>query len=221
MAILDASKIDFLWKRILFGVSKTDDADNKAGSNETIPSLPPILPTQIWADAGDIPETPPSSDTSEVEVLTGADRAAPTADPTSTPNKTWLTGQTDFIPPTFGTGYAAKVYIGDPDGGPAARIFPGTTDEEWVFDYAAGVLHFPNDIPADKTATVGSGTVSVASDGIFIEAYRYIGTRGVGSGGGSGDYGTMADQDADDVAITGGTLDSVTLTNVTIDGGTF
>ena len=35
------------------------------------------------------------------------------------------------------------------------------------------------------------------------------------------DAGSMAAQDADDVAITGGTLDGVTVTNVTLDGGTF
>lgn len=222
MAIADFLKVDLLWKLNLFGVATTDTPDRKAGPNETIPARQPVVPDQIWVDAGSISDPPPGSDTTEVEVLTGANRVALTNDPTAEPNRTWLANQTDFIPPTFGSGYAARVFIGDPNTGPAARIFPATPNEEWVFNYAAGVLFFPNNIPADKSATIGSGTVSVSGDGIFIEAYRYIGATGVGSGGGGGGgTGTMADQDADSVAITGGTLENVTLVNVTVDGGTF
>lgn len=221
MAIADFLKLDILWKLNLFGVASTDTPDRKAGPNETIPALGPVLPSQIWADASLIASPPPSTSNTVVSVLSGAARIAATADPTAEPNRTWLTGQQDFIPPTFGSGYAARVYIGDPNTGPAARIFPGAPGEEWVFNYAAGVLFFPQSIPASKPASIGTGTVSVGANGIYIEAYRYIGAKGAGSGGGSGSLGTMSLQDADNVAVTGGTLDNVTLTNVTVDGGTF
>jgi hypothetical protein len=229
MAILDSEKIDFLWKRVLFGVTKTASALVKFASNETIASLPPVLPTQIWGDAALITPTPPETDTAAVAVQTGAQRVRMTADPTSPANQTWLatatygvpnTRNTDFIPPTFGVGYAVKVWIGDPNGGPAARIFPDTTGEEFVFDYAAGVLIFTGNIPSNKPATVGTGSVSTGSNGIYIETYRYIGLKGLATGGGS-DLGTMASQDADNVQITGGELNGVTLTNVTVDGGWF
>ncbi|UTC29862.1 hypothetical protein BAJUN_02320 [Bajunvirus bajun] len=227
--ILDQEKIDFLWKRIIYGVTKTAGSLVKFASNETIASLPPILPSQIWADAADIPATPLAN--AAVASFTGASRVRMTTDPTSPVNQAWLATQTygdlpsrmtDFIPPTFGTGYAVKVYIGDPNGGPAARIFPDTAGEEFVFDYAAGVLVFTGTIPANKPASIGSGSLSAATSGIFIELYRYIGSKGAGGGGtGPGNLGTMATQDADNVNITGGALDGVTLTNVTVDGGWF
>lgn len=229
MAILDSEKIDFLWKKVLYGVTKTAGALVKFASNETIASLPPILPTQIWGDAALVTDPPPEATTDAVTLHTAAGRVRMTADPTAPVNQTWLatatygapnTRYTDFIPPTFGVGYAVKVWIGDPNGGPAARIFPDTTNEEWVFDYAAGVLIFTGNIPANKPATVGSGSVSTASHGIYIESYRYTGLKGLETGGGS-DLGTMASQDADNVQITGGELDGVTISNATVDGGWF
>lgn len=230
MAILDSEKLDFLWKRIIFGVSKTAGSLVKFGSNETIASALPVLPSQVWSDGDTIPAAPAAS--AIVAAHTGADRIRATSDPTAPANQTWLATATyddvdsrltKFIAPTFGSGYAVKVYIGDPNVGPAARIFPDTTNEEWVFDYQAGVLIFTGTIPSGKPATVGSGSVSVATDGVYLELYRYIGATGTGGGGGPGpgDLGTMALQDADDVDITGGTIRNVTLYDITIDAGEF
>ncbi|USN14963.1 hypothetical protein PAPPERLAPAPP_00360 [Brevundimonas phage vB_BpoS-Papperlapapp] len=229
MAIIDSEKIDFLWKKIIFGVSKTASAALKFGSNETIASPSPVLPSTVWQQGDDIPVTPVEN--AFIQAYAGAQRIRATVDPTSPANVAWLATTThgdvetraiNFIAPTFGSGYAVKVFVGDPNVGPAARIFPDTTDEEWVFDYAAGVLIFTGTIPAGKTATIGSGAVSVASHGVYFEAYRYIGETGVGSGSGNpDDLGTMALQDADNINVTGGILDGVTLTNVKIDGGTF
>lgn len=229
MAILDSEKIDFLWKKIVFGVTKTAGAAIKFGSNETIASPSPVLPSSVWQKGDDIPTTPAAN--AFIQAFAGAQRIRATADPTAPANVAWLatttsgdvnSRATNFIPPTFGSGYAVKVFVGDPNAGPAARIFPDTTGEEWVFDYSAGALIFTGTIPAGKTATIGSGAVSVASHGVYFEAYRYIGPTGVGSGSGpGGDLGTMAVQDADNINVTGGILDGVTLTNVKIDGGTF
>lgn len=190
MPISDSEKLDFLWKKTQFGAAKTAPAVSKFGSNETIPSPTRVFNSNVWAetDPTSIPATPPSGNTSVVALFTGANAIRMTMDTTAPVNRTWLaaatfgdraTLMTDFIPPTFGAGYAARVWIGNPFTGPAARIFPDTNNEEWVFDYVAGVLHFATSVPADRTATVGSGTVSVATHGIYIEVYRYIGARGV------------------------------------------
>lgn len=229
MAISDAEKVDFLWKKF-FGTSKTASAADKLASNETIPSPNTVYPDTIWKDSATIPAAPPAENASDsvVAVLTGFARLRLTSDPTSPPNVAWLAADTfgapatrtgDFIPPTFGSGYAVKVWLGDPDGGPAARIFPDTTGEEWVFDYAAGVLIFEGAIPSGKAATIGVGTVSVAANGVYIEVYRYIGRRGAGLDADA--LGSLAFQNANNVAITGGDLSDVTLHRVTVDGGWF
>lgn len=227
MAISITEQVDFLWKKIIYGVSKSAAAGSKLASNETVASYVPVVPSHIWGNGDSIPQTPPTVTTSDVELKTAAARVRMTSDPTSPANVAWhatstygdlSTRQGDFIPASFGSGYAAQAYVGDPNAGPAARIFPDTTGQEFVFDYAAGVLVFEGAIPANLTATVGSGTVSVSTDGVYIQAYRYVGPKGA-TGGGT--LGTIATQDADAVNITGGTLDGVTLTNCTIDGGTF
>lgn len=229
MAILDNEKIDFLWKKIIFGVTKTAGAALKFGSNETIASPSPVLPSTVWQQGDEIPATPVAN--AFIRAYAGAQRLRMSNDPTAPANIAWLatstfgdlaTRQKNLIAPTFGSGYAVKVFIGDPNVGPAARIFPDTTDEEWVFDYAAGVLIFTGTIPAGKTATIGNGSVSVASHGVYIEAFQYIGETGVGSGSGTPeDLGTMAFQNAEDIDVSGGRIAGVTLTNVKIDGGTF
>lgn len=187
MAINENEKLDFLWKKNLFGVSKTAKASDKAGSNEIIASPVTVYPNSIWRDSALIPSFAPAADTTEVKVYAGASAIAATTDPTSTPNLTWLATAdqgditsrlVDFIPPTFGSSYAARVFIGNPDTGPAARLFPDTTGEEWVFDYASGTLIFASAIPAAKPASIGTGTVDIATSGIFLEIYQYSGGRG-------------------------------------------
>jgi hypothetical protein len=191
MTISDTDKVDFLWKKVLFGVTKTAAA--KSGANESIPSPLIVNPEFIWSESDQIPTTPPVSTTSQVELHTGAQRVRMTNDASSPPNRSWLATTTfgvlntlvgEFIPPLFGPGYVVKAYIGDPNVGPAVQIFQDAPNEEWVFDYAAGVLTFLNNIPAGKTATIGTGTVSVSTDGVYIQAYRYVGTKGAAGGGG-------------------------------------
>jgi hypothetical protein len=189
MAISDSEKLDFLWKKVIFGTSKTASAANKAGSNETIASPTPVYSANIWAqsDSTAIPTLPPVSTTATIQLYTGASRIRMTMDPTAPSNQTWLATATyndtgsrliDFVPTTFGSGYLVKVYLGDPNSGNAARIFPDTTGEEYVYDYISGVLNFTGTIPSGKAATIGTGTFSVASNGVYIEVYKYIGAKG-------------------------------------------
>jgi hypothetical protein len=179
MAISDSEKLDFLWKKVIFGTSKTASASNKSGSNETIPSPLPVYAGNVWTQAGpgDIPSTPPESDTDVIVRYYGAQRIQMTMDPTSPANQSWMANQTNLIPTTFGSGYLVRVWLGDPNGAKAARIFPDTTNQEYVFDYVSGVLNFTNTIPSGIAATIGTGTVSVAVDGVYIEVYQYVGAK--------------------------------------------
>jgi phage-related tail fiber protein len=194
MTISDQDKVDFLWKKVIFGYTKTASGTVKLGSNESIASPFPVNPDNIWAEADQIAASPTANTTAQVGVFKGATRIQMTVDPSSPPNQTWLATGThnlltslmgDFISPIYGPGYNVAAYIGDPNVGPAARIFPDTTNEEFVFDYSAGVLNFLGNIPASKPATIGSGTVSVSTNGVYLEAYRYIGTKGGGGSSGS------------------------------------
>lgn len=193
MAITDTDKIDFLWKKIIYGVTKTASGTAKFGSNERIPSPLTITSDSIWADSADIPETPPTATNSVLKLFKGAEAIRMTMDPSAPPNQSWIAAATygqdmtnfgDFVPPTFGSGYLAAVYVGNPatDG---VRIFPDAPNNEFVFDYSAGVLNFVNQIPAN-----------VGTKGIYVEAIRYIGARGAGSGGG-GDLSAYVKKEGD------------------------
>lgn len=77
---------------------------------------------------------------------------------------------------------------------------------------------------AFATATDAAGAITFeislegSARGSFIHPLEFDGSSG---GGGTEGLGTMAEQDADDVDITGGVISGVTLINVTVDGGWF
>ena len=231
MAIQDTDKIDFLWKKVIYGVTKTANGVLKLGSNESIQSPFAINPDSIWSQADQIPSTPAAGGV--VVAFQGAQRIQMTNDPSSPPNQTWLATTTygdtttligNFIPPIYGPGYVVAAFIGDPNVGPAARIFPDTTGEEFVFDYSAGVLNFVNNIPSDKTATVGNGTVSTSSSGIYIQIYRYVGTTGLAASSALSNTGVLPGYyTAADITVDAdGRITSVSNGSTTIseDGGT-
>jgi len=177
MAISDSQKVDLLIKK-LYGVAKTDTATIKSPSNESIASPSLIRGDQIWADSADIPATAPAGGSAVVQAYVGNSGAvACTVDVTSTANRTWKTNLTDWIPIEFGATYQVRVWaassgsttpttIGTP-------IFPdgsGNSDA-WYFDYQAGLLHFADtNIPSALSGRI-----------IYIEGYRYIGTKGLAS----------------------------------------
>jgi len=179
MAITDSSKVDLLYKK-LFGVAKTDTSTNKGASNESIASPALNRGDKIWVSAGDIPGTPPESDTSIVQVYQNGTVVQCVADTTtvsiSSVYPTWKTNLTDWIPSEFGSNYFIKVYA-DNAGAPNApnsgtQIFDSGIAGvgEWFFDYQSGVLNFiGGTIPAALTS----------SKVIYIAGYRYVGTIGV------------------------------------------
>ena len=85
MAIADSKKVDLLWKKIGFGKAKTDTNAAKKAANEAIVSDLIIKPSVIWDDAGQIPGTQPSSNTSHVTVYTELEM---TEDTTATARRT-------------------------------------------------------------------------------------------------------------------------------------
>lgn len=195
MAITDSDKLDFLWKKVIYGVTETD-IDGKEGPNEIYSSETLTLAQDVWQKSSDIPATAPTtsaatpvkyyghtSDSSDFVVQP----IQMVADPTVSGGKSWIavadpTGNVvpgsanrlrDFIPPSIGSTYLAKVYTNESDAkSDSSKMNSLTTNNEWVFDYAAGILHFPNTVP------------SGISSNVFLVAHQYVGTKGVGSASG-------------------------------------
>ena len=177
MAISDSQKVDYLWKKLGYGKAKTDTNALKKAPNEAIDSPLLMRGDIIWAQADLIPSTIPASTSTHVRVYSGTSAIETTNDNTASANRTWKTGQTDWIPTQFGSTYLVKVYTAAsgtanaPSSG--TQLFPtgSGNDDEWFFDYEAGVLHF---IGANVPSSV-SGKV------VFIEGARYIGSKGIAS----------------------------------------
>ena len=188
MAISDSQKVDLLWKKVGFGKVKTDSNDAKKAPNEAISSDFIIKANQIWTNASTIPSTMPSSSASPVTVYTDAtsNTVETVEDGTSSDNRTWKTGSTNWIPPSFGSTYQAKVYAttsgnGSPQGGTQLFETGSGNDDQWYFDYSSGVLHF---IGTNLPSAIGTGTSNV----IYIAGARYTGTTGVGDASASQTY---------------------------------
>lgn len=180
MAILDAYKVDLLYKK-LFGVAKTDTSTNKSPSNEAISSPLINRGDKIYLQATSIPSTA-AAVTNIVQAYQGASAIQTTADNTTTPvgsvYPTWKTGLTDWIPPEFGATYSVGAWVGptglsNPTTAGATKIFPdgegGSNPGEYWFDYQAGVLNFiGGTIPP----------VLTSANTVYITGYRYVGQIG-------------------------------------------
>jgi hypothetical protein len=176
MAINDTQKIDFLFKKLGYGVTKTDVGGVKNATNESIAS--PLLNRgdTIWTDAGQIPTLRPGASTAYVELYDDIGNSTIECSPdlTATPNRTWKTDLTDWIPAEFGSTYLVKVYI---DNASAAapqttgtQLFPAGSgnNDEWFFDYQSGVLNFIGDnLPAGINGKI-----------VYIVGARYVGLIG-------------------------------------------
>lgn len=199
MAISQDQKVDLLFKKVAFGVAKTDLATNKSPSNESIPSRVPTFGSDIWAEDQSIPAVAPSVTSSIVEVYLQSESSALTLteDATATNNRSWLSNLTDWIPFSFHPSYAVKVYKNSVSLANQLFIDGSGNDDEWYFDYEAGVLNF-----------IGDNLPITNSDTIIIEGYRYIGNKGLtGPGGGVTDaYNTISDGVSTQVASGNDTL---------------
>jgi hypothetical protein len=196
MALADSTKVDFLWKKLGFGVAKTAPPSNKEAFNESIPSPLLMRGDRVWQQSGTIPSVKPSSSSSIVEVYQdaagGQSTVETTEDLTAPDNQTWKTNLTDWIPTEFGSTYLVKVYVDDegaanPQSTGTQLFQSGSGNEDgWFFDYQAGVLNFNGDnIPSQ----IDTG---VTGKSIYIVGARYVGTFGVGSSSQLGNL-TVAD----------------------------
>ena len=88
MAISDSQKVDYLWKKLGYGATKTDTNARKKAPNEAIVSPLLIRGDKIWSKASDIPTVMPSTSTYPVNVYNGASSVETSEDGTATNNRT-------------------------------------------------------------------------------------------------------------------------------------
>lgn len=208
MAISDTQKVDYLFKKLGFGTTKTDTNANKLAANESIASPLLLRGDKVWQQAGDIPAVKPSSSTSVVGVYTGATTVECTEDITATGNRTWKTNSTDWIPPEFGSTYLVNVYVHT--SGDAANaedisnkvfVTGSGNNDEWFFDYQSGVLNFIGD-------NLPNG-VNFSGKSVYIAGARYIGTFGVGAA--AGEDANLGNLTISDTTISSSNNDSIIL----------
>ena len=175
MAVTDAQKVDYLWKKVGFGVAKTDTSAIKSASNEANASPLLIRGDTLWVNSDLIPATAPSANSSIVRVYSGTTAIQMVNDATSSTNRTWVTNLSDWISSEFGSTYQPRLWAAPAATANAAatgtRLFPdgsGNADA-WFFDPQAGLINFDD----TNVPTAVSGNV------VFIEGYRYIGLKGV------------------------------------------
>jgi len=178
MAISETQKVDYLWKKLGYGLSKTDTNANKRATNESIASPLLLSGENVWSQSDQIPATIPGSSSGVVTVYPTSLPDETTADTSATTNRTWKTGLTDWIPPEFGSTYLVKAYIhtaGDAGNAASAgtQVFGAGSgnDDEWFFDYQSGILHF--------IGTNLPNGVNFTGKSLYISGARYTGIKGV------------------------------------------
>ena len=178
MAITDAKKVDYLWKKIGYAATKTDTNAAKKAPNEAIASPLLLRGDKVWNQANSIPGVQPGSSSGVVTVYPTSAPDECAVDGTATANRTWKTGLTDWIPPEFGSTYQVKVYVhtasqagSAASSGTQLSATGSGNNDEWFFDYQSGVLHFIG-------ANLPNG-INFSGKSIYVSGSRYSGTLGV------------------------------------------
>ena len=179
MPINQSNQVDYLFKKIGYGVTTTANANVKSPSNETIASPLTLRGDIIWLTSNQIPTTQPGASAGVVTVYSdaNANSVKATNDGTAPPYQTWKTGIVNWIDPSFGSTYAVKVYwdstASSTPQSTGTQLFPDGTgaDDEWFFDYNSGVLTFPDNIPSAVNGVTGKT--------IFIIGATFTGTIGL------------------------------------------
>jgi hypothetical protein len=198
MTIQIEQQVDYLWKKLGYGVTKTATSDIKDATNERIPSKPFIPGNRIWTQSELIPTVIPNTTHPVVTVYNDALSSTVKCDMdlTARDNRTWLTNLTDWIPVQFGSTYQIKVYLDS-----ANSTSPQTTgvqlweagsnnNDEWFFDHESGVLHFIG---------INLPSQNFGNKRIFISGARYTGVLGLGQ---------MNPMLTSNITITGSTISS-------------
>jgi len=185
--LLDHQKLEFLYKKI-FGGFSTTYIKGKQLEQESLYSSMIVDPSSIWKDYSNIDIPAPAVTSVYVQVYDIAAAMHCKVDDTVPDRRTWVaidnvsnpinntTRIGNWIPISVDSSYAITVYAGDPASN-GVILNQYTNNEEWVFDYASGVLTFPNNVP-----------LRVATSDIYIVGWTYIGDTGAdfGVGGGVG-----------------------------------
>jgi hypothetical protein len=184
MSYDNQDKIDLLWKRYK-GVTPT--SSTKSAQNESLTSIQPTFQQNFWTDSDRIPVPAPTITTPVGNELwfgiitprRGSLAVEMIADPTTDLtafhamyNPTTGIAEENrirnWVPPTINPSYSIAVYAGNPNGTQGAvRLTQLAENQEWEFDYATGVLFFPNGVPE-----------IVEQNGIWIEGWVYTGEIG-------------------------------------------
>jgi len=207
MAISDNQKLDYLFKKLGYGATKTDTVFNKLAANESIASPLLMRGDTIWAASGTIPAVKPASSSGVVTLQTAIEA---TADITASTNRTWKTGTTNWIPTEFGSTYLVSVYVhtaGDAAGAEdiSNKVFTtgSGNNDEWFFDYQSGVLNF--------IGTNLPNGVNFSGKSVYITGATYSGSLGVASASISADISQLQTDVANILSNTDpATLDSLT-----------
>ena len=180
----ESQKLDYLWKKVGYGVTKTAEVTSKEAFNESIASPLLYRGDLVWMESDQITGTPPSSTTSIIEVYKdGSGSFSPsvecTEDLTAPDNQTWKTNLTNWVPTQFGDNYLIQVYVADsgvtdPQTSGTKLFQAGSgTDDTWFFDYQSGVLNFNG---ATIPTQIAGG---ITGKSVYIVGYRYVGLLGV------------------------------------------
>jgi hypothetical protein len=180
----DSQKVDYLWKKIVYGAAKTDIAGNIDATQEPYASPLQIRGDRIMQQSDQIPAVLPGSSSGVVTVYPTSSPKECTNDAgIPTPQLTWVTGTTNWIPPEFGSTYQVKVYI-SPSGQPGNVLTRGTqvfatgsgNNDEWVFDYQAGILNFNSN---NTPYSAGGTPISFTGNSVYISGGVYSGAFGL------------------------------------------
>ena len=204
----ESQKIDYLWKKVGYGVTKTAEPTSKEAFNESIASPLLYRGDLVWMQSGDIPATPPTNTTAIVQVYKdgGGGGYSPTVecteDLTAPDNQTWKTNSINWIPTQFGDNYLVQVYVANTGvNNPqtvGTKLFAAGSgnDDTWFFDYQSGVLNFNGaNIPSQITG-------GIAGKSIYIVGFKYVGLIGVTN--------LPSDTDIGNLNFTGNTITSTT-----------
>ena len=180
----ESQKIDYLWKKVGYGVTKTAEVTSKEAFNESIASPLLYRGDLVWMESDKISGTPPAATSSIIQVYKdGVGSYSPsvecTEDLTAPDNQTWKTNLTNWVPTQFGDNYLIQVYVANsgvtnPQTSGTKLFQAGSgNDDTWFFDYQSGVLNFNgSNIPTQITG-------GITGKSVYIVGYRYVGLIGV------------------------------------------
>ena len=180
----ESQKIDYLWKKVGYGVTKTAEVTSKEAFNESIASPLLYRGDLVWMQSDQISGTVPAATTSIIQVYKdGVGSFSPsvecTEDLTAPDNQTWKTNLTNWVPTQFGDNYLIQVYVANsgvsnPQTSGTKLFQAGSgNDDTWFFDYQSGVLNFNgSNIPTQITG-------GITGKSVYIVGYRYVGLLGV------------------------------------------